>query len=285
MVLIIDSILGNNLSLLQELYNSCSEFCRKSILQSCLIFCSKREEDKAWIRPFVFSLRAAGVQRINLVIPTSAFAPEDLPSIIDLGIREIILVENSYGTHFINDERMGVRVWLSRVEAGKNHEKMSLWNSFVKNLLSMELSPFKFLETKLPASVDFQDQKPEKECGWEKAVMTISLNGSIVPNIQAPVLSKNIVDPAQHCSLVHSFDYLKSKLPFHIFCNQCYPFSLLELPQWLFTPDTQNASETDERFYFDHIRNDINKVSDQKRNIARSDFMQRVRSNAKKSAI
>lgn len=142
MVLLVGAIDGNDLFLRQDLYNFCAELCRQPALSGCVIHYPVDHENRAWIRPFVYALRSAGLPRINLLIRTSSFAADDVDAAISMGIREIILLEDHPEIHFIENEKLGVRVWLSEIDKGGNNRKICGWRKFVPGLLSIEAVPF-----------------------------------------------------------------------------------------------------------------------------------------------
>ena len=53
-------------------------FTKSQVLSSCLILYPKNTRERTGIQPFIYSLKWVGVQRINLLIPTSTFSPGDI---------------------------------------------------------------------------------------------------------------------------------------------------------------------------------------------------------------
>lgn len=123
MILLIENLDGRDSTTRETLYNFCAELCQKELLYGCLILYPRDPSERTWLPPFIHSLRSAGVQRINLLIATSVFTTADLESITGMSICEIILLEDSFQTHFIDHPRIGVRVWLNWVDWGGNHKK------------------------------------------------------------------------------------------------------------------------------------------------------------------
>ena len=282
MILLIGSFDGNDLSLRQHLYNFCFDLNEKSMIKSCLILYPQQKEKRTWIRPFVQSLRSAGVPRINLIFPTSVFSPEDVADTENMGIYEIILFEDDFLYHFIDSKTIGVRIWLKECASGKNQEKICLWNSFVTNLFSIESSPFLFYDSEKQVQIkNYPDKEPEKRCTLENAVITLSHHTSISPNLFGGSQMK--YDPLFPitCNVADLLGQWTTKLPLNVFCGNCSPVSVLDMPEWLVKPDYHLQIDPEMKHYYDYVKGDVTKFNNQKSMIIHNQFIERVKNNAK----
>lgn len=268
MILVVDSFNGNDFSLRQNLYNFCAELCERSFLHGCLISYPNTVEERNWVQPFVGSLKSAGVQRVNLLLSTKSFHPNDVPAIEAMGISEIIFIEDNPDYHFISSEEIGVRVWLTGDGLRKNHEKICNWHEFVKHLLSVEPVPPQFNGKQIPeTSLKHHALQHSDECAMEHALVFISENGS----------AQNMAD---NCNLPRFLVQWKKRLPVKVFCNDCGPFALTELPGWLHVPDRKPEKENRPIYYFDHVKGNLDKMSARKSTIVKKEFLERVKQNA-----
>lgn len=240
MILLIDSLDGQDGAIRENLYNFCAALCEKNRLSGCLIFYPPDPAQRAWLPAFIHSLRSAGVQRVNLLIPTSVFTTADLEDITGMGICEIVLLEDSFQTHFIDDPRIGIRVWLNWVDWGGNHKKTCSWNAFVKNLLSIEKAPLGGLPATGPR---------------------ISIwNDTTLPE--------------------QVLEQWSTKLPLHIIGDDTDTDSLSDPPEWLFTADRTPKDDAAGRHFFDFIKDDLTKMADHKKETLQQDFLQRIQQHA-----
>ena len=243
MLLIIDMVDGCDLQMREDLYGFCAELCQRTLLDGCLIVFPTTVAGRAWVPPFINSLRSAGVRRVNLLIPTSCFSPDDIELIEGMGVYELILVEDTYDIHFINTPQIGVHVWLNGVDQGDNHKKICRWNSFVKNLLSVEKAPFTWLTNSDPRIFMWDDSPLPK----------------------------------------HDFlKRWKTRLPLQAIGDNPGANAVVSIPEWLFTSDRLPQASSEDRQFFDFVTDDLTKMTDQKRQVLQKDFLERIRQNAEK---
>jgi hypothetical protein len=242
MILIIGHMARYESAFQQSLYNLCAELCKQSLLKGCLIVYPPEPADRAWIPPFINSLRSVGIQRVNLLISTASFSPADIEEIEGMGVYEIIFAEEVDLVHFIDTRRIGIRVWLNAVNKGVNHDKICRWYTFVKNLLSIERAPLAFSEVAQPQiSVWKEADLPESYC---------------------------LPEP------------WSSRLPLRIIGATGGPEALIAPPEWLFMPDKVPDANPADRQYFDFVKDDLGKMTERKRLTLQQDFLHRIQQNA-----
>lgn len=278
MILIIGRMARHESLFQESLYNLCAELCRQSLLTGCLIVYPPEPAERAWIPSFIHSLRSAGIPRVNLLISTSVFSPEDLQEIEGMGVYEIIFSEESERVHFINTPRIGIRVWLKEVHDGGNHRKMCRWNVFVKNLLSIERAPIAFSdidrpqilvwkEAGLPASYSLPEPWSSRlplriigEMGgreaWTEASSRGTLTGTGGRGAWTEASSREALTEAIGRE------------------------ALIEPPSWLFMPDKVPDDHPADRRYFDFVKDDLLKMTERKQLTLREDFLYRIQQNA-----
>jgi hypothetical protein len=213
MILLIEGLDGSEPTTRETLYNFCAELNQKGLLSGCLISYPQAPAERIWLTPFIHSLRSAGVQRVNLLITTAAFTADDLEGIAGMSICEIILLEDSFQTHFIDDPRVGVRVWLNWVDWGRNHKKACTWNTYVKNLLSIEKAPLSLPATEPRISIWNDTPLPENLLEQWRTKLPLRLIGDNADAGSLPDPPEWLFTPDKIPDEVadsrHFFDYIK----------------------------------------------------------------------------
>jgi hypothetical protein len=241
MILLIDNSDLHDSSFQENLYNFCAGLCQKSLLTGCLIAYPKDAAARAWLPGFIHSLRSVGISRINFLIPMSQFTPDHLDTIEGLGVYEIIFIEDSFDLHFIDTRHLSVRVWLNWVDWGENHKKVCGWYAYVKNLLSVERAPIRFPDAARPG-------------------IGIWTDGPLPENFP--------------------LDEWNTRLPLYLVADALDPGAFVAPPEWLFTPDKLPLDDPGDRHFFDYVRDDLTKMTDQKRTAHQTDLLQRIKQNA-----
>lgn len=268
MILVIGSFNGNDFELRQNLYNFCAALCTQSLPHACIIEYPETAEERTWLQPFIYALKSAGVQRVNLLFSTKNFNPAELPVIEAMGISEIIFIEENPDIHFINAPAIGVRVWLTNDNDGRNHEKTCHWNAFVNNLLCVEPVPAVLMQAlRSEPPVDTPVYKHGEPCTADYAMVVIS--------------GKAQADEV--CTLPTFFEQWKNRLPFNMYCGNCGPYALSEWPGWLFNPDQRFQKAGKDEYFFDYVKGNLAKMSARKTAIIKKEFFERVQQSATKN--
>ena len=282
MILFIGTIESDNVPLIQQLYTFCSELFSVQLPVACWILYPSEKEKRNWLYPFIQALRTADLQRVNLLVPSSQYAPEELDIIEGMGITEFILLEDDFDFHFISSEKIGVRVWLNWDQSDKNQEKMANWNKSIDNLLSVEAAPFRWIEGTNKSQDSALVTSPSTTNGsLEHVVISIASSGYLQPNFfgaenNAPADMKYASEEA-HPLLAH----WQNRLPLKVVYNGENDFNLINIPSWVIHPDWGPDHLQEEKEFHDFIGGDLAKLNASDQKTETEAFLSRVLQNAK----
>lgn len=272
-----------NEAMRHNLAHLCAELTEQGLLNGCIAALPRLTEEHSWFFTFLNSIKRAGVERVNVVMPDTECSSQNMRACESAGLTELIILQDTDRPLPIAPGNAGIRVWFGHDASGRYQNYVCSVKSDPR-VLSVEITPFARHASAMPPAVKAKDAPGQLSCNWQRSVLTLSNKGSLT---LAPV--QHFAPSSPPCSTPGCaiFDYArkwKDKLQLYPICNSCSVAARNTLPAWFGQPDYRPSFVADIPSYLDHTKRDAGTYTYEQKKATIAAFVNRARSVDHKTA-